>query len=221
VHEDKELLTAGPPLEEATGAMIMLHGRGAAAADILSLSSQFEHEGLAFLAPNAEENSWFPYSFLVPLNQNEPGLQSALSVVHSLVMEASLSGIPRKRIFLFGFSQGACLALEYAARNPGVYGGVFALSGGLIGPPGTTWETEERFPGSPIFIGGSDVDPHIPQSRVKESAEVLKELGAKVFLKLYSGMGHTINGAELKMVNEIIRRRYAAGATAPKKAATA
>lgn len=210
MHEDKELLHTGPPLEQAGGAMIMLHGRGAKAADIMSLADQFSHEGLAFLAPSAEEDSWFPYSFLVPVKQNEPGLSSALTVVQSLVMEAELSGVPRKRLFLFGFSQGACLALEFAARHPGIYGGVFALSGGLIGPPGTSWDSEAGFGGSPVFIGGSDVDPHIPRSRVEESAEVFKTLGAKVFLKLYSGMGHTINGAELKMVNEIIRRRFAA-----------
>ena len=172
----------------------------------MNLAAQFNHEGLAVAAPQADGKSWFPYSFLVPVGQNEPGIPSALIVISSLVTEATLLGVPQNKVMIFGFSQGACLALEFAARNPARYGAIFALSGGLIGPPGTTWESEENLSGTPTFIGCSDVDPHIPRSRLEESREVLTQLGADVTLKLYPGMGHTISGAELEQVNAIIAK---------------
>ena len=204
-HEDQPLLRQGPELRDARALMILLHGRGSTAGDIMSLAPQFHHEGLAFAAPQADGNSWFPYSFLVPIQQNEPGISSAMKVVASLVTEADLLGIPPSRVMLFGFSQGACLALEFAARHPGRYGGIYGLSGGLIGPPGTSWESEASLSGTPVFIGCSDVDPHIPRSRVEESGEVLTRLGAHVAVKLYAGMGHTIGSAEIDHVNGMIR----------------
>ena len=203
-HEDQPLLQEGPELRDATGLLILLHGRGSTARDIMTLSHQFRHEGLAFAAPQADGKSWFPYSFLVSVKQNEPGIPSAMRVIRSLVTEADLLGVPRDKVMVLGFSQGACLALEFAARNPAPYGGIFALSGGLIGPPGTTWESERSLEDTPVFIGCSDVDPHIPRSRIEESGEALSLLGARVTLKLYPGMGHTISGAEIEQVNKLI-----------------
>jgi len=171
---------------------------------MMTLAGQFSHKGLAFRAPNADGQSWFPYSFLVPIAQNQPGLGQALTVIRSLVLEADLLGIPPERTMILGFSQGACLALEFAARNPARYGGIFALSGGLIGPPGTSWESDQTLDGTPVFIGCSDVDPHIPRSRVEESRDVLKSLGAAVTLQLYPGMGHTISGAEIEQISTTI-----------------
>ena len=204
LHEGQPLLHEGPELGLAGAVMIMIHGRGAGAADIMGLAPQFQRENLAFLAPQAEGHSWYPYSFLVPVQQNEPGISSAMTVISSLVLESELHDIPRERIFVLGFSQGACLALEFAARHPARYGGVFGLSGGLIGPPGTTWESEESLAETPVFLGCSDVDPHIPRSRVEESAEVLRRLGGNVDMQLYPGMGHTISGAEIEAVNQVV-----------------
>ena len=205
-HEDQPLLQQGPELRDAGGFLILLHGRGSTARDIMNLAHQFNHDELAFAAPQADGKSWFPYSFLVPVGQNEPGIPSAMTVISSLVTEANLLGVPQNKVMILGFSQGACLALEFAARNPAHYGAIFALSGGLIGPPGTTWESDETLSGTPIFIGCSDVDPHIPRSRLAESREVLTQLGGEVTLKLYPGMGHTISGAELEQVNGIITK---------------
>jgi len=206
LHEGQPLIQSGTDLTLASAAMIMVHGRGAGAADIMGLASQFPYANLAFLAPEAESASWYPYSFLVPVQQNEPGVSSAMTVINSLVMESELHGVPREKVFLLGFSQGACLVLEYAARNPARYGGVFGLSGGLIGPPGTTWESEESLSGTPVFIGCSDVDPHIPRSRVEESAEALRRLGADVDMQIYPGMGHVVSGAELDAINAALAR---------------
>ena len=214
LHEGEPLRTAGVELSIASSAMIMIHGRGAGAHDILSLHPQFPYENMAYLAPEAESQSWYPYSFLVPMAQNEPGVSSAMTVINSLVLEAELSGIPRERIFLLGFSQGACLVLEFAARHPGVYGAVFGLSGGLMGPPGTTWESEDSLADTPVFVGCSDVDPHIPRSRVEESADVLTRLGANVGLRVYPGMGHTISGEELEEINATITFRLESSAPA-------
>jgi len=204
LHEGQPLLQQGTDLALASAAMIMIHGRGAGAADIIGLAPQFRYENLSFLAPEAESRSWYPYSFLVPLQQNEPGIGSAMTVINSLVMETELHSIPRERIFLLGFSQGACLALEYAARHPARYGAVFGLSGGLFGPPGTTWESEESLENTPVFIGCSDVDPHVPRARVEESAEAMKKLGGDVDLQIYPGMGHTISGAEIEAMNRVL-----------------
>lgn len=203
-HLDQPLESRGPEQRDASALLILLHGRGSTGRDIMSLSAQFKHADLTFRAPTADSQSWFPYSFLVPVVQNEPGLSQAMTVIRSLVLEADLLGIPAERTMILGFSQGACLALEFAARNPARYGGIFALSGGLIGPPGTTWESELRLDGTPVFIGCSDVDPHIPRSRVEESRDVLSALGASVTFKLFTGMGHTISGAEIEQVNQMI-----------------
>jgi predicted esterase len=214
MHEDQPLLQSGVALDQARAALIMLHGRDGAAEDMLAIARQIRLNDLAALAPSADDGRWFPYSSMVPTQQNEPSLSSAMNVVHSLVQEAELSGVPTERIFLFGFSQGGSVALEYAARNPRAYGGVVGLSAGLIGPPGTSWESEQSLAGTPVFLGCSDVDPQMPRSRVEESAEAFKALRARVFVKFYPGMGHTINAEEIKALNQVIAKRMAAATAA-------
>jgi predicted esterase len=214
MHEDQPLLQSGVALDQARAALIMLHGRDGAAEDMLAIARQIRLNDLAALAPSADDGRWFPYSSMVPTQQNEPSLSSAMNVVHSLVQEAELSGVPTERIFLFGFSQGGSVALEYAARKPRAYGGVVGLSAGLIGPPGTSWESEQSLAGTPVFLGCSDVDPQMPRSRVEESAEAFKALRARVFVKFYPGMGHTINAEEIKALNQVIAKRMAAATAA-------
>ena len=196
-HADAPVLTAGTSLAMADAAVILIHGRGASAADILELSRQLPPAGIAFLAPQAVNSTWYPLRFLEPIAQNEPYLSSALALLAALVAQAESAGIASSRIAIVGFSQGACLALEFAARNPARYGGVYGFSGGLIGPPGTTWPDFGSLDGTPIFRGCSDVDSHIPIDRVIASADRLRDLGAEVDLRIYPGMGHTINKDEI------------------------
>jgi predicted esterase len=189
LHGGQPVLAAGTPLEEARGAVIMVHGLP---------------EGLAYVAPQAAGHSWYPLSFMAPMERNEPGLSSALSVLRDLIEHLQGEGIPAERIVLLGFSQGACLSLEFAARNARRFGGVVALSGGLIGPPGTPRDYAGDFTGTPAFLGCSDIDPHIPKPRVDESAEVLRRMGAEVTERIYPGMGHTINEDELDFVRQLL-----------------
>jgi phospholipase/carboxylesterase len=208
-HGDVPVFAAGEPLADARAAIVMIHGRGASAADILDLANQLPAEGVAYLAPQAADHTWYPYRFLEPIERNEPWLSSALAMVSSLVTHVEEAGIPRDRIGLLGFSQGACLVSEWAVRNPRRYGGVFALSGGLIGPPGTIWPDRGSLDGTPVFLGCSDVDSHIPAERVTESAERFRELGAAVDMRIYPGMGHTINRDELAAVRAVIEAMVA------------
>lgn len=204
IHENQPLVTGGASLDEASAAMIMIHGRGATARDILTLSNEFEAPGMAFLAPQAAQNTWYPYSFLAPLAQNEPYLGSALANLDALFSHLSESGIQPKRTVLLGFSQGACLATEYAARNPQPYGAIVALSGGLIGPPGTPRTYEGSLQNVAVFLGCSDVDPHIPVERVQETERTLANMGASVTKRLYQGMGHTVNQDEIDVVQSLV-----------------
>lgn len=183
----------------------MLHGRGASAADILSLSGELPALPVSFFAPQAANNTWYPKPFLAPLVNNEPWLGSALQRIDKIVEQVLAAGIPYERIILLGFSQGACLALEYAVRHPRRYAGVIGLSGGLIGPPGTRWETPGSFEQTPVFLGCSDVDPHIPLARVNESAKVFANKQASVDLRIYPNMGHAVNRDELIAVEHILR----------------
>ena len=199
-HAGQPILAGGAPLDAAAAAMVMVHGRGATAESILALAQLFGREDFAYLAPAAAENTWYPYSFLAPLEQNEPWLSSALAAVGRAVEHATSVGVPAERLMLLGFSQGACLTLEYVARHPGRYGGVAALTGGLIGPDGTAREYGGSLAGTPIFIGSSDPDPHIPRQRVDESAAVLGGLGASVTRRIYPGMGHTVNEDEIQHI---------------------
>ena len=196
---------AGEPLETARVGAILLHGRGADAADILGLAAELDEPDVAYAAPDAAGHSWYPYSFLSPIADNEPGISSGLDVIDALVARFAQSGIKRDRLLLMGFSQGACLTLEYVARHPHRYGGVAGLSGGLIGPPGTPRDYPGSLDGTPVFLGCSDIDPHIPKERVLETGEVLGKMGATVTTRLYSRMGHSVNDDELSAVREILR----------------
>ena len=184
--------------------MVMLHGRNAGPRNILELAELLPHSGFTFLAPAAAENTWYPYSFLAETERNEPWLSSALWVVGHLVGAIEAKGIPRRRIILLGFSQGACLASEYAVRNAGRLGAVIALSGGLIGPPGTHWDYPGDFAGCPVLLGCSDVDAHVPRERVHESALLFERMAAKVTERIYPGLGHQVNEEELMLARALM-----------------
>lgn len=203
-HGRQPVLRAGRPAEEAAVALILVHGRGAAAADMLSLTPGLGASEAAVLAPQALGSSWYPHSFLAPLDRNEPGLSSGLALLAELVEGLEEQGIPAERTVLLGFSQGACLTLEFAARNPRRYGGVVGLTGGLIGPPGTPRDYTGLLEGTPAFLGAGDPDPHVPWWRVEESADVLRGMGATVTLRRYPGMAHTINQQELDRVRRLV-----------------
>ena len=202
LHQNQPVFRDGVPLEKAKGAMIMLHGRGATAEDILTLASEFNQPDFAYLAPQAADYQWYPYRFIEPVARNEPYLSSALKLVNDVVSGVVVAGIPKTRIILLGFSQGACLVLEYAARNPQRYGAVVGLSGGLIGD--VLGEYTGSMDGTPIFLGCSDKDFHIPSERVIESTAVFRELGANVTERLYPNLGHTVNDDELAEVSRLV-----------------
>lgn len=197
------VVEAGESLAKARAAMILVHGRGATAADIMTLGTELIHPGFAYLAPQAEGNAWYPNPFTAPLEANEPYLSAALGVIENLLARVEAT-IPAQRVILLGFSQGACLTLEFAARHARRYAGVVGLSGGLIGPAGTSRDYPGSFDGTPVFLGCSDIDPHIPKERVIETGEVFKRLGAKVTMTLYPGMGHTVSQDEIDAVREIV-----------------
>ncbi len=203
-HSGQPVLAAGLPLQEAHAAMICVHGRGASAEDILGLAAALRASGFAFLAPQAASNTWYPNRFIAPLASNEPWLSSALAAVGEIVDYVAGAGIPTERTVLLGFSQGACLALEYGARNARRYGGLVGLSGGLIGPDGTPRDYPGSLEGTPVFLGCSDVDFHIPKERVEESAKVLGALGGAVEMRLYPGMGHEVNMDEIGQVRRLL-----------------
>lgn len=203
-HQGQELVTAGTPLEDADAAMVLVHGRGATARSILQMGQEINREGVALLAPQADRNTWYPNSFLAPVEQNEPGRGSGLQAVGDAVGRAVGSGIDREHVVLLGFSQGACLTSEYVARNPAHYGGLVALSGGLIGEAVDPASYEGDIDGTPVFIGCSDVDPHIPVERVHETTEAFERLGGDVDERIYEGMGHGVNEEELEAVAKLV-----------------
>ena len=205
IHNPNNFLTAGKPLDEATKVMVMVHGRGSSAADVLSLSRHIAGDDFAFVAPEASGQTWYPYSFLKPVTENEPYLSSALEVLASLRARLQSDyNVKPSQIYWLGFSQGACLVLEFVARHAMEYGGVFGLSGGLIGPDGTARDYEGSFDNTPVFLGCSDVDSHIPKERVLESEQVFSKMGANVTAKLYPNFSHSINEDELNIVNLLI-----------------
>jgi predicted esterase len=208
-HADQPVLRAGPLPAEADAALILLHGRGGTAESIFSLYSKLRLPRVAALAPQAAGNSWYPQTFLAPIETNQPFLDSALARVDTLVGDLMALGVPSERIAILGFSQGACLTSEYTARNPRRYAAVMALTGGLIGPPGTQREYAGSLEGAPVFMGTSDPDSHVPVERVEETAAVLEQMGGVVELRRYPGMPHTVNEDELlacRALLEAIRR---------------
>lgn len=203
-HQGQPMLAAGEPLDRARAAMVMLHGRGASAEDILLLAGELAQPGFAYLAPQAAGNTWYPNSFLAPLASNEPWLSSALAVVDALLARITTAGIPLERTIVLGFSQGACLALEYVARHARRYGGVAGLSGGLIGPDDAPRDYPGTLAGTPVFLGCSDDDPYVPTARLDLTAGVLRRLGGDVTVRIYPGMGHTINQDEIAFVRAMM-----------------
>ena len=203
-HGGRPVLQGGAPVASARGALILIHGRGADAGSMLDLAQAVSPEDLAWFAPEAARNTWYPFSFLAPMERNEPALSSALAAVHGLVEALGVAGFAPDRIALLGFSQGACLSLEYAARHARRFGAVIGLSGGLIGPPDTPRSYTGSFAGTPMFLGCSDIDPHIPVERVRESEEVLRRMGAEVDARIYPGLGHTVNADEVKAVRGML-----------------
>ena len=205
-HRGQPIRIAGEPLNSAKAAMLMVHGRGARAEDILSIADQLAQPGFAFLAPQAANNTWYPNRFLDPIASNEPWLSSALDFVSNVLTHiVNASSIPPERIMLLGFSQGACLTLEFAARNIRRYGGVVGLSGALIGPDDTPRAYAGSLAGTPIFLGCSNVDFHVPKERVQDTAKVLQGLGGVVTERLYPNMDHSVNQDEIEFVRGMMQ----------------
>jgi phospholipase/carboxylesterase len=209
-HADQPILSAGAPIVEAELVLILLHGRGATADSILQLYDALELETVAALAPEAAGNTWYPNSFLAPLESNQPYLDSALARIEAIVADLIEGGMPSQRIALLGFSQGACLTTEFIARHPRHYAGAIALTGGLIGPPGTPRNYPGSLAGTSVFLGAGDPDPHVPFSRVQETHDVLTKMGATSEIRRFPGLGHTINDNELDASRRLLQRAITA-----------
>lgn len=204
-HQDQPIAISGAKLSDAKAAMIMIHGRGASAQSILGLSKEFSNsEQITFIAPQASNHTWYPYSFLVPKEHNQPGIDSGLQVIADIISKLEKKGFTKENIFLLGFSQGACLTSEFIAQNPAKYAGLIALSGGLIGETITFDSFSGNLDQTPVFFGCSDIDAHIPKERVNDSEMVFNKLKAKVTKRLYPGMGHLVNENEITFINEMI-----------------
>jgi predicted esterase len=203
-HAGQSVATAGPAPEDAAAGVVLVHGRGARARGMLQFAAEFGVEDVAYLAPQAANRTWYPQSFMADVESNEPHLTSALATVGGAVETLTGAGIPGDRVALVGFSQGACLASEFVARNARRYGGLAALSGGLVGPEGTPRDYDGDLDGTPVFVGCSDRDPHIPVERVHETAAVFDDLGGDVTERIYEGMGHTINDDEREFVAAMV-----------------
>ena len=200
----KNIIQKGKPITPETRVLILLHGRGGSAEDILTLSAHLNVAGFALLAPQATNNTWYPYSFMAPPAQNEPWLSAALKLLKGIVADLHQQGVPDKHIYFAGFSQGACLTLEFVTRNATRYGGVAAFTGGLIGDKINPENYSGDFNSTPVFIGSSNPDPHIPVERVYASSNILRNMNADVTEKIYSNMGHTINQDEIDQVNKMM-----------------
>jgi len=203
-HQDQPLVTAGADLADADAAVVLAHGRGATARSILGMTAEFDADGVAYLAPQAARNTWYPNSFLAPVEQNEPGRTSGLQAIEDAIGEATDAGVPVERVGVMGFSQGGCLASEFVARNPRRYGFLAALSGGLIGETVDPDAYEGSVEGTPVFLGCSDVDPHIPLERVEATTAAFEQLGGDVTERIYEGMGHGVNEDEIAFVGDLV-----------------
>lgn len=208
LHQGAPVLTAGAPIQTAKGALILLHGRGASAEDILGLGAAIGGKALAMLAPQAANHTWYPYSFLAPRAENEPWLSSALEQVAALVEELKGRGIGEDRIAIAGFSQGACLTTEFVASHPARYAGMIAFTGGLIGEQGSDLRHAGSLDGTPALLLSGDPDPHVPWSRVEESAEVLRQMGASVTTQRFPGRPHTVSAVEVELAREFLARVF-------------
>jgi predicted esterase len=211
-HTAESVVTGGAPLAAAKAALILVHGRGATPESMLPLAQAVGPSDIAYVAPKAASNTWYPYAFTAPIAANEPWLSSALGVLADIAGDLQEQGFSAERLGLLGFSQGACLVTEFCARNARRYGCIIGLSGGLIGPPGTPRSYPGSLAGTPVFLGCSDIDPHIPLGRVEETATVLSGLGAEVDKRIYRGMGHTVNEDEIGAAREMLRRLAGRGA---------
>jgi phospholipase/carboxylesterase len=203
-HAGQPVSVAGPPLGEGRGVAILVHGRNAGPANILDLLPRLARPDVTYLAPAAANRTWYPLSFLAEQAQNEPYLSSALDVLRDLVAAVLGRGVPRERVLLLGFSQGACLTAEFAVRHAARFGGLVLFSGGLIGPPGTSWDYGGSFEGTPVFLGCSDADAHVPATRVRDSARVFTRMGARVRMELYPGMGHLVSDEEVEAARQLL-----------------
>ena len=203
IAHGQRIVQGGEPLASARAAMILLHGRGASAEDIMTIAAEIQLPGWAYLAPQAAGSAWYPNPFTAPLERNEPYLSAALDMLSNLVQRVEAT-VPAQRVVLLGFSQGACLTLEWAARHARRYGAVVGLSGGLIGPDGTPRDYPGSFDGTPAFLGCSDVDPYIGKERVIEASEVFQRMGARATLRLYPGMAHTVSAEEIAEVRALV-----------------
>jgi predicted esterase len=203
-HQGQPIRVSGQAIQHARGAMVVVHGRGAQAEDILSLSDQFAVGDIAYLAPQASGNTWYPNRFLAPIDSNEPWLSSALAFIEEALTQIRTSGIPFERTMLLGFSQGACLTLEFAARHAHFYGGVVGLSGALIGPEDMPRKYSGSLAGTPVFLGCSDVDFHVPKEQVQRTADVLRGLGGEVTMRLYPNLDHSVNQDEIDCVRGML-----------------
>lgn len=204
LHQGQPIFLAGADLGEARAAMVMLHGRGATAQSILWLAEELQQPDFVYIAPQAAGSTWYPHSFLQPIPMNEPYLSSALEAVDDVIQKLVDAGYSHDRIMVLGFSQGACLGVEYVARHARRYGGVAGLSGGLIGPEGTPRNYQGSLDGTPVFLGCAEVDAHIPKARVVHTGEVLRMMDARMTVRLYPNMGHIISDDEIQFVREMM-----------------
>lgn len=203
-HQGQPVLKSGAQPKEAAAAMILVHGRGASADSMLLFANEFDRDDIHYRALQADRHTWYPQSFLAPKEQNQPGISSGLQAIHDEIIALNKVGIDTEKIFLLGFSQGACLTTEFAARHPQRYGGIVGLSGGLIGPEIDPDNYSGDFNDAPVFLGCSDTDPHIPVERVHETAMVFEKIGARVTKKVYPGMGHTVNENEISHIQNLL-----------------
>ncbi len=203
-HQNQQVVARGPAPEEAKMAMILIHGRGASAQSMLMFADEFKRNDIHYRALQASRHTWYPRSFMAPKEMNQPGIKSGLQAIYNQIENLKGSGISTDKIVLLGFSQGACLTTEFAARHPQKYGGIVGFSGGLIGETVDSEDYSGSLEQTPVFLGCSDRDPHIPQERVDETEQVFKQLDGDVTKNIYQGMGHTVNKDEIRNVNRIL-----------------